>query len=353
MDTASSLKENFDLLAAVEGMVQLKRTGKWYIGPCPACNEGDDRFNMMQTPNGWRWHCRKCAPGRYWDSIDLMQKVWGTSFAHTVERMSGESASHNTPITGDDTGPAKDLERAIERARRAKEQLEKDLAEAERALQELRSARHWEQYHRNLTNQTRQIWAYRGVPEFWQDWWQLGYDPCKKFLYKNANKEWAEWATPTLTIPVFAPEWKPMQIKHRLLSPPTPNDRYRPEMNGIPPQLWLSDPSRPVEGPTLVVEGEIKGMVTAATYDDERLMVAGLPAKNPGQAALATLANADPIYLLLDPDAQETARAMVDELGKERTRNIFLPMKVDDAIIRYELGKEWVQSLLVHSRRYV
>jgi CHC2 zinc finger len=40
--------------------IQLKRSGKDWVGSCPSCGEGDDRFSI--NPRKGVWHCRKCKP---------------------------------------------------------------------------------------------------------------------------------------------------------------------------------------------------------------------------------------------------------------------------------------------------
>jgi hypothetical protein len=101
-----------------------------------------------------------------------------------------------------------------------------------------------------------------------------------------------------------------------------------------------------------VTEGEIKAMVTAVTYDDERVMFFGLPGKSPGMDVLAQLAEADPIYLCMDPDVTEDeVKRVVEALGGSRVRRIQLPMKIDDAILRYKLDKRYLIGLMAAARK--
>lgn len=334
--TVHDLVENYDLLSVVEKQVSLEKKGRFFVGPCPICG-GVDRFNLTMTTGGWRWHCRNCASGKYFNAIHLMEKMWNCSFAEAVERM-GQST---TTLTEEER-----LAIATERARRAQAELEAAIHAAENKLDELRAAKAWERYHSNLdlhNAAARQLWEYRGVPQFWQDWWKLGYDPSHTF---------GEYVTPTMTIPIFAPKWDIRSIKHRLLDPGAKMGKYRPEMSGLPPSLWISDPDRPMSGPAFVTEGEIKAMVTAATYDDERLLFAGLPGKTPGTEVLASLADVEPIYLCLDPDVSEKEILRVAEaLGTDRVRVIDLPEKIDDLILQYHYRKNWIVWLLNTARK--
>jgi len=51
----------------------LRKVGKFAIGPCPFCG-GRDRFTVKSTPQGDRWHCRGCGDGRYHNAIDFIMR---------------------------------------------------------------------------------------------------------------------------------------------------------------------------------------------------------------------------------------------------------------------------------------
>lgn len=87
--SAEELNTTFDLLPIVERDVQLKRSGSWWIGPCPFCG-GEDRFNLHSTNDGWKWFCRGCGDGRYQDSAAYIMKREQVQFPQALERMGGE-----------------------------------------------------------------------------------------------------------------------------------------------------------------------------------------------------------------------------------------------------------------------
>ena len=71
------------------------------------------------------------------------------------------------------------------------------------------------------------MWVGRGVAEDWQRFWYLGACDDKVIMSKGS-----EYHTPTLTIPIFDQSYQVLNIKHRLVSPPEKNDKYRPETSG-------------------------------------------------------------------------------------------------------------------------
>lgn len=79
----------FDLFPLVEADVPLKRSGAWWIGPCPFCG-GKDRFNLHSTPDGWRWFCRHCGDGRYHDEAAYIMRRENLDYPEALKRMGTE-----------------------------------------------------------------------------------------------------------------------------------------------------------------------------------------------------------------------------------------------------------------------
>lgn len=79
----------FDLLPLVEQDVQLKRSGSWWIGPCPFCG-GEDRFNLHSTPDGWKWFCRHCGDGRYQDAAAYIMRRENIDFPAALKKIGGD-----------------------------------------------------------------------------------------------------------------------------------------------------------------------------------------------------------------------------------------------------------------------
>ncbi len=66
------------------GLVELRRDGNQWCGPCPICREGNNRFYI--TKDGQHWACRKCnAKGG--DVIDLMAAVQGKSVGDILKSL--------------------------------------------------------------------------------------------------------------------------------------------------------------------------------------------------------------------------------------------------------------------------
>jgi DNA primase len=89
---AKDINMTYDLHALVQGDTDLKSAGKYYIGPCPFCG-GKDRFNLKQTPDGWRWLCRNCTEARYKSPIDYIMRRDDLDFKQALETLRGKSAA--------------------------------------------------------------------------------------------------------------------------------------------------------------------------------------------------------------------------------------------------------------------
>lgn len=247
--------------------------------------------------------------------------------------------------------------------RRAAEQ--RRFNETEHALGLLNRERPWLAYHDALTPAIRELYRQRGITDdFWLTYWELGY--CSTFTvnYKDGD-DWKAYESDSLTIPVFGENGGGVKsLRHRLLHPQRPQDRYRPGFKGLPPAPFICDRDRELKGKLLLVEGEFKAMVAYLTADDCDLHVIGLPGKCPELDMLAKFANCEPVYLLLDPDAYElslqeqkasrcqtAAQRITQELGPGRVRWVRLPDKVDDMITGGVLGKKELRALMRGARR--
>lgn len=306
-------------IIGLHGKFDKAGANEWH-GPCPRCG-GQDRFVIFTDREypSWNWFCRQCHPDPAW--IDELNP-----------RLKG--IEH-------DITPAERAERAARMAFEAEQRLAAEIERAKLALQGLQEARAWLRYHDQLTEEARRRWDSWGIPEFWQDYWKLGYDPDRVIYAGNT-----EWHTPTMTIPIFEPGWNCVNVRHRLLKPPKPGDKYRPDRSGLPAAFFIADPDRPLEGKTLLVEGEKKAMVSYITADDPAMHVIGIPGKNPKDSMVAMLKDCDPVYICLDTDARQESRALANNIGKDRARIIELPGKIDDLIINHKLDRRWIMGTL-------
>ena len=61
---AKQINQTFDLIGYVSGIVKLHKSGAYWIGPCPICEDhGRDRFQIKQA-DGDMWICRKSRAGQ-------------------------------------------------------------------------------------------------------------------------------------------------------------------------------------------------------------------------------------------------------------------------------------------------
>jgi hypothetical protein len=218
---------------------------------------------------------------------------------------------------------------------------------AEQALARLRREKSWLRYAEQLDETGLAMWRARGVPDEIARVLFLGYCPDREFWVKS-GQDWVEYHTSTLAIPVFAPGWEPVNIRHRLVVPYADNDKYRPEFKGLPDSLYLTNPDEEPTGECVVVEGEVKSIVTYSFLDGQ-MQVNGLSGKSKfGQ--LSQLSKCDRIYVVPDPDAVEQGIRMVKELGTKRARLVRLPVKPDDFFVLYGGTKRDFLTAIKQSR---
>lgn len=298
-----------------------KKSNNEYTSNCPYCGgaphqngELPDRFIMLIKSNatggpmGW---CRGC--GRKWFPKQSAQLTPEAKLAYIKER----------------------------------EEIElKRKQEVENALLLLRRERRWLEYCGALTDEAIQYYHKRLIDDYWIDYWKLGFVANKK-----VQTNMGEWITNALSIPILEPgTGEVVNIKYRLLNPPNPHDKYRPEY-GLPISMFVTDYSKPLQGKTLAVEGEFKAMTTYITLDDPGINVIGLPSKTPSGYVIDQLKDCDEIFLCLDPDADPSRLA--ERIGKDRVRIILLADKIDDMIVKGYIGKTGVRSLLKMARKAV
>jgi len=82
-----AIKAAVDLREVAQQYVVLKRRGREWVGPCPICRAGDDRFWIRA--DGQAWGCRKCDTGG--DVINLVAKVEGITNGQAAQQLTGSS----------------------------------------------------------------------------------------------------------------------------------------------------------------------------------------------------------------------------------------------------------------------
>lgn len=193
-------------------------------------------------------------------------------------------------------------------------------------IRELQRLSYWEGWHDAMTQQQRQLWRDAGIPDSFQDYWQLGHTE-----YRGDG-----WKSPALTIPYFERDWQAQTIQYRLLNPPAPADKYRFQA-GLRAGVWRAEPDVEIKGAVLLCEGMKKAAVTfieIVARAGRRYVVVAVPSKSPGEALLDYLREADPLYIVLDPDAytgpNSAVRRLVKLMPGTPKRIVKLPVKADD-----------------------
>lgn len=314
---------------ATKAGAQLRRNGDRWHSACPI-HHGDNptAFSVYTEGGKQKWHCftRDCGGGDVLDFVIAWRKC---TLKAAIEYLGGSV-----------TDTAEISRITSQRKSEAEQYAEQKRQEYRRALDELRQARAWVRYYEALSGseEYRKLWTSRGVADVWQDIWELGY--CGDFPLKT---DAGVWHTASLTIPIFGPGKEPLNIRHRLLNPYRPNDKYRPERQGLGATPFLADPEK---GYTLdkivVVEGEIKAMVVYITLDDYECQVIGVPGKT-AAARLIEQLKGHTVYVCMDPDAEQEAGELARAVGG---RVIRLRMKVDDAVTGGYLDKAGLRQLV-------
>jgi hypothetical protein len=314
--------------------------------PCP--------FHAETSVGGFRvwadgYRCFSC--GAQGDVFSWMTDYHHMSFMDGMKALNGGAMP--------DFDPVERAKRAEANAKQVAERLEAQISKAQDALKELRSAQKWLEYHNNLDRTRRQLWEYRGIKDdFWVDYWKLGYAPEFK-VWEHDGGQWkVKHTSPTLTIPIWNNSWELANLKHRLLSTPAGVPKYMQEKSGINAQPFIAEPDIK-SGPAILVEGEIKAMVTFIANDDPDIQVFGIPSKNPSQDILDALKDYEPITMILDPDTYEKDAdgkypivKVADMLGRSRCRHVRLLEKVDDMINNYALDSAWVRSVVSSAKPF-
>lgn len=296
---------------------------------CPQCGDMDhdpatgdpDRFRMWgpeggKNARGW---CRSCG-----------------LFAWADE---GEDYASPTPEA---------IEAAsVERERLAAQELERTKAK----LRAIDSSDFWRRYHDTMTPPQRQEWHQRGVCDYLVDYYSLGFRTDYTLAWNGQ-----EWVLPALTIPHYAGDWHISNIQYRIQQPPAGAGKYR-QTAGLPAAMFRTEPEQDLKGAVLVVEGAIKSIILYQHLGSSPLgfplAIVGIPSKMPSIEMISQLAQAEPVYLLLDPDAyvDGSVNRVATKLGRERVMIAKTPVKPDDLITFYGGEGDDIKRALQRARR--
>lgn len=244
---------------------------------------------------------------------------------------------------------------------REMEELRREYAEQDRLrlqslIHKLQNEAAWKGWHDAMKEGHRALWQQAGIPNEFQDYWQLGFT-----TYENKA-----FSSPALTIPYFDPGWQARNIQYRLTNPPQQNDKYRFQY-GLRASMWYADPDKPPRRPTLLCEGMKKAAVvyinlvakTGLDFD-----VVAVPSKTPGEEMLQGLAGCEVVYVIFDPDAYmptktkdgkilpPAVRRMKDKLG-DRARYVRLPAKADDLFTQYRFTADTFMQYIKQATRTI
>jgi len=267
-----------------------------WVGPCPFCGYGTDRFHVWaDVGNYW---CRQCgASGWVVDNEELSE--------------------HELRL------------RRLEAKQRELERRQKEMEERLSALERMHKCTDHVRYYHNLTPEAVEYWVNEGIELETIDKYMLGYcDRCP------TDKD----GRPSYTIPVMA-YGKLWNIRHRLIGADN-GDKYRPHMAGLPAMLFNADYLKKTDTNwILITEGEKKSIV-AAQYGFPNV---GLMGKSGFKKEwVKKFDRFRTIYVVMDPDATDKAVEIGGLFGR-RGRVVELPAKLDDMFAKYGATKDDVE----------
>lgn len=351
-----ALKQSISLYELISPDTDLTGGPSEYYGPCPKCG-GDDRFHVHRDKG---WFCSFCtgrpgdSKGHWNDALDYIMWRDNLDFATAYNNLGGEK----TTLSGDEY-------RRLQTERREKDEQRRKIEQESQAerRQSLDQSRAWLSFYQSLGERGRHLWHKRGLSDIWIDYFQVGYSPSHTFYHKSKP-----FTSPTLTIPTFRHvlagqhlSWHCIGLAHRLLLDDAPGGKYRPHLSGVGKPLFCADLYMPVFGDALIVEGEIKAMVTwshvqagnGANHSSPlgNLQVVGMPGKSFKAEWAAEFVDAGKIWLCLDPGATSEAHHAAAVLGQDRCRLIQLPDKIDDMFNEHSLSVKDLAGLMTVARR--
>ena len=292
--------------ADIERLPNYKRkTAGEYSAACPFCGAsagGAKKDGFIFWPDRGNFFCRKCGAKGFVTDGD---GSWN----------GGEREEFLAEV-----------------AKRAEEERNKKRAAVEvMASQEDRAA----MYHHQMRD--RAYWHDQGLSDATIDKHQLGYaERCPTYQQ-----------SPSWTIPVWF-RGKLLSIRHRLIKPPRPGDKYRPEMAGLPAVIFNGDLFDQEQPLLVLVEGEIKAMA---------LTQRGFPAIGiPGAATFKErwvpwFKKCLEVYVVFDPGAEAQAVRAAEMLG-EQARLCRCPVKPDDFFVMYGGTSGQFNAVLGEGRRW-
>lgn len=332
MYNIESLLVSNDLVAFAERAgAKFRKSGNTYRSHCPIHGGNNPTaFHVWEADGKQKWKCftRGCGQG---DVIDFIETWQQKSFKDAVLFLGGEVIS--------DPEAMKRL--ASDRHEKAKLDREAAQAREEARRKELQAEEKHLLYHKMLNDYFVGEWVKRGLDESWQNYFCLG--GCPDFVVDEG------YHTPTLTIPIVSENNEVLNIKHRLLNPKTPKDKYRPERSGLGVfPYFLAYPGMGYDGDVIwVLEGEVKSMVLASINPEEKWNYIGVPGMSQYGGLFDKLKGKN-VIAIADPNAECEVYKFCKSVNG---RMVQLADKVDDMIVEHGYDGDWLRSIERQARR--
>lgn len=269
-------------------------------GPCPICHQADHDGFLIFADGGY--YCRKCGATGWIDENNPHVPSREELLEIRVRELERKQAEQDQRLA------------ALERMHRCTDHLA---------------------YHQQMGERQRDYWYSEGIYDHAIAKFLLGY--CPRCPTDRDGR-------PSYTIPIMS-RGQLENIRHRLIGADN-GDKYRPHMAGLPIQLFNSDVLDAKPERVLLVEGEKKTIV----LDQSGFSAVGICGKRSFMREwLPKFAGIRDVIVVLDPDAAKSADALAGMLGP-RARVAQLPVKIDDAIVKYGAQLADIEQFLALAR---
>ena len=334
-------KFNVDEILAKADLRELVRKAGGQLdshGRC-ACplhgGDNDSAFSVFTKDGRDGWYCftgPSCGGG---DAITFVEKWQNLDFKRACEFLGGDIVSDPVAIEASAKIRFEEAQKKHEEARLKMEARRHELQQAQLHLH----------YHNTMKDWGRQKWLEAGIDESWQGFWYLGSCDRKTIMYKGA-----EYHTPTLTIPLLGMNSELLNIKHRLINPPKPNDKYRPERDGLgsfPPFVAFTDIGYNAEL-IWIVEGEKKAMVLATISPSATWQFIGVPGQDAFDKLPVEELRSRRVIVVPDPGGESKPWAFTKQIG---ARFLMTTEKIDDMVVANEYDANWLNAMSKQARK--
>ncbi len=174
------------------------------------------------------------------------------------------------------------------------------------------------------------------MPEWAVDKYQFGYCESKPMKMKTGDLV----TLPTYTMPIWeAGTDSLVNIQYRLCDPPLGEGKYRQE-SGIPAAAAFMNSD--FENTAIFVEGFKKAIII---YDfiDSKCQTVGFPSNLPSAELLKECNKFKKVFVIFDPGSDNQVKRIA-KLLPGKVWAITLPVKPDDAVVRYHLSQATFRS---------